>query len=111
MLTFACKNDSGLASPFAVAFCDLQQCRTQIAPNTLNPVWGDRCGMRFVVTDLKEILYVNLWSGAAESAQFLGMCLVPLSVLPPDGLVDRWFALVPRDSSEKVKRDRREIGV
>ncbi len=24
-----------------------------MAPNTLNPVWGDRCGMRFVVSDLK----------------------------------------------------------
>lgn len=79
--------------------------RTKTIWKNLNPVWNEKYEFEIVSPDKAEV-QVEVWDeDYLTSDDFMGQLIIPLSEVPLNQVVDKWYTLQKKKDKDKIKGD------
>lgn len=79
--------------------------RTKTIWKNLNPVWNEKYEFEIVSPEGGEV-QIEVWDeDYLSSDDFMGQLIVPLSELPLNETLDKWYTLQKKKDKDKIKGD------
>jgi hypothetical protein len=103
----AVKDANGLSDPFVEVKVGSQKKKTKVIKRNLNPIWKEEFTFNVPAKSAEsELVKVSVWDwDMVSSSDYMGDFTIPLSSLPPEQPVSKWFLLAVGDKQGREEKE------